>query len=615
MSNRDYTGLINKARNKFSSGWPEEVTNDAVVEALRAENGTEFSRQEVFCIALKAEREAAAAEREAAAAALKAEREAAAAALKAAREAAREEGLEEGKRQAIRLRTDHRGKFVPPKVMNSVSPSSLESNKSIKRQFHNEIMDIEINHGAFILVPAYLAFVKGAYAAEQAGKCLARSKTLFNFRPWCPRDSDWEEQRSTAIADWLGQELLASCDFSNLDYGVSVTHQLPVLPKTKAQKQTVDVGVLVWKADDMEAIPAVMIEHKVNQLFGSYESQSSMYATDCQNITERSVILIQTRGSNLDNLEFVVYGIMNHWGRRVQKPTHFRTLLLECKGEYGLRQIASGLRSFFPALLKEEKRENNGHVLSAVCARHDVRVYKSFDYRYRTVARKRNPHLDLYKELVSESSLFEINQEDLHILSMPHFEIEHGKQQYGPVKGKNLYSITTKVLRLHEKELVHGDIRLANMLPHHGLLLDFDYTAKAGTCYPDGFLHIGWDGRRAQAVAKAINAGKVGKLGMAYDHDIESLYFVLRLYGAENSTVQDKWKDLVNSSPLLPLPMLLEKMGKLADDVFNLDVEYLSDELGTGGTPDAKIGSKAKRIKPQNESSCESVTGSCPRVA
>ena len=543
MSNHDYTSLINKARNKFSSRWPKAVTNDAVVEALRAENGTEFSHADVFCIALKAEREAAAAT------------------LKAELKAAREEGIEEGKRQAIRLRTDHRRKFEPPKVMNSVSPSSL---------------DIEINHGAFILVPAYLAFVKGAYAADQ---CLARSKTLFNFRPWCGSQSDWEEQTSAAIADWLSQELLASCDFSNLDYGVSVTHQLPVLPKTKTKKQSVDVGVLVWKADDMEAIPAVMIEHKVYQLFDSYESQSSMYGTDWHNITERSVILIQTRGSKLDNLELVVYGIMHHWDGLVEKPTHSRTLLLECKGEDGLRQIASGLRSFFPALLKEEKRKNNGHMLSAVCARHEDRVYKVFDYRYRTVARKRNPHLDLYKEFVSDTSHFEIDREDLHILSMPHFGMEHGKQQYGPVKGENLHSITTKVLKLHEKELVHGDIRLANMLPHHGLLLDFDYTAKAGTFYPEGFLHLGWDGSRAQAVAKAIDAGNVGKLGMAYDHDIESLYFVLRLYRAENTTVQDKWNDLLNRSPLLPLRTLLKEMDELANDIFILMDVSVTDSL------------------------------------
>ena len=582
----DYKHLINDARQKFSFVWPEKITDEDVERALRDEGKRDLSPESVLQIAIKASE----------------------AAINAASEAARKEGIEEGKQKMIRLMTSHRGNFEPPTVMKSVSPSLLESSPKHKRTFHDKIMEIEINHGAFVLVPAYLAFVKGAYehASYQSSE---QSRTLFNLSPWCPNQSEWEEQRSTAIADWLNQELVASCDFSDLEYRVSVTHQVPVLPKTKEKKQVVDIGVLTWKVNDQEAIPAAMIEHKVKETFPSFESQASMYGTDCQNITERSVILIQTRGSSLGNLELVAYGIMRHWDRQAVKPTHLRSLLLRCQGEDGLRQVASGLRSFIPALLKEEKGQNNGYVLSAVCARHDgssedsTRVYKSFDYRYREVNRKRDPHLKLYQELVCPSTVFEIEREDLHILSMPHFGIEKQKQQYGPIKGNNLRGITKKVCMLHERGLVHGDIRLANMLPHHGLLIDFDYTAKAGTIYPEGFLHLGWDGRRARAVREAIDEGKIGQLPMACDHDIESLYFVLNLYGAEEPAVEHKWRALLDLSP--SLEELFEKMGEFADHVFDMKFKDSGYELGTGGTPGAKNGNEAKRARSQNESSRE----------
>lgn len=589
MTSYDYKSLISETKEKFGVLWPK--IEDAEVEQALCEEETEEERtiEDVLLVAISV-------------------------ATEKATEKARQEGINEGKQLILRQMTERRGSPQPPKVMPSVSPSSLESNESSKRKYHSEIMDIEINHGAFVLVPAYLAFVKGAYAPGTPKPASDYSRTLFEFASWCPTGRDWEERSSAAIADWLNQELRAECNVSQLDYQVSVIHQAPVVPKTKTKKQVVDIAVFVLKKDKKKALPVAMIEHKVRDSFDSYASQASMYGTDCQNVTGRSVIMIQTRGHSLNSLEMVVYGIMGHWDKQVEHPTHLRSILLQCSGEKGLMQVASGLRAFFPVLLQEKENENNGYVLSAVCARHGRpdgngtgRVYKSFDYRYRDVDKMRNANLELYRSLVCSTTELVITTDGLAVLSMPYFTIEEGKHQYGPVKGRQLQMVVAKLSSLHSESLVHGDIRLANMLPHHGLLIDFDYTAECGTLYPKGLLNIGWDGERAEEVSQAIEAGTVGELEMQFQHDIDSLFSVLRLYGPTDSSFQTAWDEILSTTSS-SLEVFSQELEQFADVDFDVQFAKLgtsteiANELGTGGTPDFKrtlrtngTGRKAKK--------------------
>ena len=85
----------------------------------------------------------------------------------------------------------------------------------------------------------------------------------------------------------------------------------------------------------------------------------------------------------------------------------------------------------------------------------------------------------------------EIVQDNLSVISMPFCADPNDKHAYGPVAVKFLCEIIRKLKLLHDHEHIHEDIQLANMLVHHRLLIDLDYTAEIGSMYPSLLLNIG----------------------------------------------------------------------------------------------------------------------------
>jgi hypothetical protein len=96
------------------------------------------------------------------------------------------------------------------------------------------------------------------------------------------------------------------------------------------------------------------------------------------------------------------------------------------------------------------------------------------------------------------------------------------------VRRPNFDVIIQKLLELHDKHGVHGDIRLANLLSC-GKIVDFDFVGA--THYPDTLLSLSQDGRRHPDVEEWIKTGEQdqSKLVPHECHDWYSLGQVMRL--------------------------------------------------------------------------------------
>ncbi|KAG7370339.1 hypothetical protein IV203_028085 [Nitzschia inconspicua] len=90
-------------------------------------------------------------------------------------------------------------------------------------------------------------------------------------------------------------------------------------------------------------------------------------------------------------------------------------------------------------------------------------------------------------------------------------------------------SILEQLQKLHVKGLVHGDIRLMNLLTS-GHIIDFDFVGREH--YPEGLNQLQKDGCRHPEVEEAILSHRVKKLKLDKEHDFYSMAKVMKLFQA-----------------------------------------------------------------------------------
>jgi hypothetical protein len=158
-------------------------------------------------------------------------------------------------------------------------------------------------------------------------------------------------------------------------------------------------------------------------------------------------------------------------------------------------------------------------------------VYKSFDYRDRweETAPEYRRDASFSCRWIPGCQVY-ASQNDFTLLSYPLLK--------GVVLAKNaseFLSIFEELAKLHQEDIVHGDIRAYNMIfdGTGGKLIDFDYSGKHGQrCYPPGF----W-----KELPDTVRHPRVSKdEPMRKEHDCFSLGAVMKMYSCDHSG----WKEL-----------------------------------------------------------------------
>jgi serine/threonine protein kinase len=143
----------------------------------------------------------------------------------------------------------------------------------------------------------------------------------------------------------------------------------------------------------------------------------------------------------------------------------------------------------------------------------DGRIYKVYDYRNRGVEEDERRDHNHSVKLIS-GTMIELSKQDMNVISYP--EIEGAS---APSSVLHIISLIRAVKALHEKDIVHADIRASNVIfcaNGEAVLIDFDWSGKPNERnYPKGFrLEIN-DGARAEDV-------KAGQ-GVEFSHDYFSV--------------------------------------------------------------------------------------------
>ena len=468
--------------------------------------------------------------------------------------------------------------YLPPPAFEH-SASTLGNDTDKRTKYEMDVLPSGFMYGSFVHVPSYVAFLK---AMKNSFEITSTARGIMNEQvtAWCPKEgrtTDLETPRSCQLGRILAHELRSD--------DCTVVHQTPILPSSKASsKQDVDIAVFCEKTTSGDGQVAVLLEYKPRRNFDDFEAQSACYGTDYMNVSQRSVLGVQVHGTDMNCLNIRVFGIVP-WISESNKPPFRKVMLMEGKNEAGLKMLISGIKGYLQSYKTETIGTFMEYMLSNVTSLHERsgKVVKGYDYRDRNNVAKqdrRKPNIDLVREFIDSNAEHTVIDDSLCIVTTKFHGREKGQKWFDPVSAINLGLLLENLQRLHEKGLVHGDIRLLNCILHKGMIVDFDFCRRDGELYPSTLRLLkqdGSDGKRAQDVGRAITNSTVGSLGMKKSHDLESMLHLLRLFRPvdSGSTFRRWWDQNVmsrtSSSDLFELIDPLKKKPDLVQ-LLRLDV-------------------------------------------
>ncbi len=190
----------------------------------------------------------------------------------------------------------------------------------------------------------------------------------------------------------------------------------------------------------------------------------------------------------------------------------------------------------------------------------DGRIYKVYDYRNRGVEKdERRDHNHSVKLI--RGTVIELSKEDMNVISYPEME-----GACTPSSVEHIISLIRAVKALHEKGIVHADVRASNVVfcPNgEAVLIDFDWSGKPNERnYPKGFrLEIN-DGARA----KDVKAGQ----GVEFSHDYFSVGAIMascKVAVEAAKELVEAWEGVIvllrdNDAASAKLDPLLEKLSQ-----------------------------------------------------
>lgn len=196
---------------------------------------------------------------------------------------------------------------------------------------------------------------------------------------------------------------------------------------------------------------------------------------------------------------------------------------------------------------------------SRVCRNENLQyVYKTYDYRYLKSSyvnnrntRRRSPQ---FYGILTPSIHYLIDQPNLKIIYYKCIEGDHIAKQ-----SKEFINILNQLQHLHSKNIVHGDIRLRNIIFNHedvtkSSLIDFDYSGRVGEDrYPSTLCEVP-DGIRT---TKMMNGDF-----MDFKCDNICMSHCMGFFRVENMKYKDIWNDCLEftkTGELLKVIEILEQ--------------------------------------------------------
>ncbi|KAG7344767.1 hypothetical protein IV203_032298 [Nitzschia inconspicua] len=254
------------------------------------------------------------------------------------------------------------------------------------------------------------------------------------------------------------------------------------------------------------------------------EAKADMCASNIQILHRKPCLCVDIVGCN-DISSWIISVcalVKREYPHRRKKPLWERSLLYQGSGTAAFVRVASGLLAalaYFPQTMQDF-----GTRLGPVVGVVDGKVFKGYDDQSTSGA----PNMDLIREFVDEKAQLWTSEDydKLAIVEMCYHESEWND----PTSVTSFISILEKLQKLHGKGLVHGDIRLRNLLST-GHIVDFDFVGLE--YYPQGLNHLTTDGSRHKEVDDAIVWERVHWLQPVKEHDTYSMAQVMKLFQVE----------------------------------------------------------------------------------
>ena len=203
-------------------------------------------------------------------------------------------------------------------------------------------------------------------------------------------------------------------------------------------------------------------------------------------------------------------------------------------------------------------------------------VYKWYDNSFKKLA---SPHRDPQYFCIRALNLNPIIHKLCERMCM--LEYQHCDGQHYFSKVLHAVSLIEKLQALHERNIVHGDIRLSNLVcgAKEAWWIDLDLSGEAQKAmYPDTWNSFVEDGERHE---NACAGNKLEK-----EHDFYSLAYLLGLFKcAEGST---KWDESVNMVALGDLEKAKTTLQSMSDAILELKEKKDLPLSATGSPPKGK---------------------------
>jgi serine/threonine protein kinase len=267
-----------------------------------------------------------------------------------------------------------------------------------------------------------------------------------------------------------------------------------------------------------------------------------------------------------------------------------KSIMFRGTGIGGICGLAAGLNAalkHFPT-----KQGDYGTLLGPVvgqCGDCVVKAYENAIYR--------KPNLKLVQKYIDKGAVLFTTPESSVSEKIDLLQMRYIKGDWMGQKRVGIFvAILKQLASLHAQGVVHGDVRLANMLPtetgDRGVLLDFDFCAVEGSKgYPKGLQELHSDGQRHVDVTAAIRHDRIEELPMGKEHDCFSLGHVMSLFKPTRDEDTDDWNTAIRRTKKGNLEKAMNRLKKAKkrlekDCTVELpEPPAPSQFIGTGGTP------------------------------
>jgi hypothetical protein len=442
--------------------------------------------------------------------------------------------------------------------------SAAARDEATRKEFREKQVGPVPCRGGFVAQQFYLDFVFAAQEFQELGGKDNITAVVKNI-------ADILKQRKASSMlsnEYLDEESLQSGVASELfclaidllgpkeknEHCLRVTHQQPLISNTKCianascgiiqadsgtRKPLTQSGdkidICVWFVHPDESLGACVlaaIEYKPDTRGEEIRKvQADMYASNIAVLHQKPCVIVDIAGGkDVDQWEISASGFVEVEFSNASN-LYETTPLFSGIGVEAIVLVAHGLlqaQKSFPDRLKDY-----GMRLGPVVRLIDGTVYKAYDD-----PRVRRPNFDVVNSLLDDKAeIFHSKDHKLSILKMAAFPSDW-KQV---VVSKVFELIIQKMLELHDKHGVHGDIRLANLLSC-GKIVDFDFVGASH--YLETLQSLHQDGHRHPDVEEWIKTREQdqSKLVPHECHDWYSLGQVMKLFVAVDKSNKEKWE-------------------------------------------------------------------------